>query len=130
MGIVKANVSIRNMDGFDAQLAEVIEAIDANLSEVATVVETSAKTTSAFIDRTGNLRDSIAKKKSKFPDGGYIVKASGGNRKKGYHAHLVEFGHIQIPPGTIGRVPAHPFMRPALEFGIRHAIVLFRSAIK
>ena len=129
MGIVKCNVSLQNMDGFDAQIVEVIEAIDANLNIVADVVEQNAKTTSAFIDKTGNLRDSIQKKKSKFPDGGHIVKASGGNKKKGYHAHLVEFGHIQIPPGKLegGRVPAHPFLRPALEDGIRLAVALFRK---
>jgi len=132
MTIVRATVSVENMEGFDASLREVMLAVDANLSEVATLVETSAQTTAAFIDRTGNLRKSIAKQKSKFSDGGYIVKASGGNKKKGFHAHLVEFGHNQVPPGNLpgGRVPPHPFLRPALEEGYRHAITLFRSGNK
>jgi len=129
MSLSRVNVSLVNMEGFDAQLAEVMKAVDANLDEVAGVVETSAKTTTAFIDRTGNLRKSIKKLKSKFIDGGYIVKASGQNRDKGYHAHLVEFGHNQIPPGNLpgGRVAARPFLRPAVEVGYRHAISIFRS---
>lgn len=126
--MIKAKVSVENMDGFDHQLEEVIKAIDGNLNAVATLVEQDAKTTSAFIDRTGNLRDSIKKRKSKFEDGGYIVVASGRGKDKGYHASLVEFGHVLIAWGepTGKRVAPRPFLRPALEVGIRKAMELFK----
>ena len=127
--MIKAKVSLENMEGFDAQLMEVVQAIDANLKETATVVRDDAKATSAFIDKTGNLRDSITMRKSRYPDGGYIVKAGAGGKKKGYHAWNVEFGHVLIAWGRVTgeRVPPYPYLRPALEKGIKHAVNLFRS---
>lgn len=133
---ITSKVSISDLDaGLDAQLAEVMDAVDANLEEVAKVVRDDAKHTAGFIDKTGNLRKSIGMRKSKFPEGGYIVKASGRNRDtdsegaKGFHAHLVEFGHVMVAWGkrTGKRVPAHPFMRPALMKGWAHALKLFRQ---
>jgi len=117
-----------NPDGLDAQFEEIVQAIEQNLDEVASTVELEAKTTSAFHDKTGNLRASIKKRKSKFENGGYIVEASGRGKSKGYHAANVEFGHVLIAWGhpTGRRVPAKPFMRPAAEKGIRKAIELFR----
>ena len=128
--MIKAGVSLKNMEGFDYQLEEVVKAIEHNLNEVAQIVETDAKATSAFIDITGNLRDSIKKRKSRYEDGGYIVMASGRGKKKGYHAANVEFGHALIawgnPPKKTTRVAPRPFMRPALEQGIRKAMELFK----
>lgn len=126
--MIKANVSLQNMDGFDYQLEEVVKAVEHNLNEVAEIVEQDAKSTSAFIDRTGNLRNSIKKRKSRFEDGGYIVIASGRGKDKGYHASLVEFGHTLIAWGhpTGKRVEPKPFLRPALEQGIRKAVELFK----
>jgi len=117
-----------NLNGLDAQFEEIVQAIEQNLDAVATHVETEAKTTSAFHDKTGNLRASIRKRKSKFQDGGYIVEASGRGKAKGYHAANVEYGHVMIAWGrpTGRRVPAKPYMRPAAEKGIRKAIELFR----
>jgi len=127
--MIQAHVSIRNMDGFDAQLSEVLEAIDQNLNEVANFVLAEAKASTGFSDKTGNLRASIKKRKSRFEDGGYIVFARGAKDAKGYHAHNVEFGHVMIAWGKVTgkRVPAHPFLRPAKEKGIRKAIELFRQ---
>ena len=127
--MIKGRVSLKNIEGFDGQLAEIIRAVDANLNEVADIVHREAKASAGFADKTGNLRASIRKRKSKFENGGYIVQASGKGKDKGYHAHLVEFGHVQIPPGNLPgrRVPAHPFMRPALEVGLSKALTLFRD---
>ena len=129
--MIQAHISIDNLDeGFQTSMNEVLDAIDGNGKEIAEFVTAEAQHTSAFIDRTGNLRKSIRMRKSKFENGGYIVMASGGiGRGKGYHAHLVEFGHNQVPPGNLkgGRVAARPFMRPALDKGIRVAVELFRS---
>ena len=121
--MIKANVTTKDLEGWDAQLDEVMEAIDANLNEVAKVVLTAAKTTSAFSDKTGLLRSKISKKKSKFENGGYIIEA------KAPHAHLVEYGHVLIFFGRVTgkRVQAYPFMRPAKEIGLRRAIELFRQ---
>lgn len=133
---ITSKVSISDLDaGLHAQLSEVMEAVDANLKEVATVVRDDAKHTADFIDKTRNLRKSIGMRKSKFPDGGYIVKASGRNRDtdsesaKGFHAHLVEFGHVMVLWGkrTGEHVPAIPFMRKALARGFAHALKLFRQ---
>lgn len=124
----KANVGIKNIEGFDAQFEDVFLAIDANLSEIAEHVKSEAKTTAEFIDRSKNLRNSIRKRKSRFIDGGYIVFATGKNKDeaKGYHAHLVEYGHVMLTTKgeatKLGRVPARPFMRKALESGIKKAI--------
>ena len=129
--MLKAEVVLNDIEGlFDAKFIEVVEAVNANLKETAELVCNEAKSTAGFIDRTGNLRKSIKLRKSKFEDGGYIVIATGKNKEKGYHAHLVEYGHVQISPSgkQIGkRVPPHPFMRPALEKGIVKAVALFRE---
>lgn len=127
--MIKASVRVENLDGFDAAFDEVVQAIDQNLDAVASLVENEAKNTAAFVDKTGNLRKSIRKQKSRYENGGYIVKASGGGSFKGHHAANVEFGHVMIAWGrpTGRRVPPHPFMRPAAEKGIRKAVELFRK---
>ena len=122
--MIQAHVSIENLDeGFETSLIEVLDAIDGNLNEVAEVVFFEAKNTTAFKDRKPYLRSTIKKRKSKFKDGGYIVFS------RDPKAHLVEYGHVAVPPGELpeGRVPAHAFMRPALDKGIRVAVELFRS---
>ena len=123
MGMMSAKVSVRNIAGLDAQLADVMLAVDQNLEATAQYVESEAKITSAFQDKTGNLRKSIKLKKSKFEDGGYIVRA------RAPHAHLVEFGHVLIAWGRVTgkRVPPKPFLRPALEKGIRYAVGKFKG---
>ncbi len=114
-----------HIDGFDTALANVVDdavkVIDKHLSDTADFVKNDAKATSVFADKSGNLRKSIKKRKSKFVNGGYIVVASGRNTKgeKGNHAHLIEYGHVKVLWGkeTGERVPPYPFMRPAAEKG-------------
>jgi len=134
--IVTGSVSVADIArALESQVAANKDVIDSLLKEVAQVVRDDAKQTAAFIDKTGNLRKSIGMRRSKFIDGGYIVKASGRNRDtdseggKGFHAWLVEFGHVKVLWGrrTGGRVAPRPFMRPALEKGISHAATKISS---
>lgn len=120
--MIKAGVRF-DLSGFDETVDQILEIIDQNVSEIASLVESSARSTSAFADKTGKLRGSIKKKKSKFEYGGYIVVA------RAPHAHLIEYGHVMIAWGRITgkRVPAHPFMRPAKEKGLRLGIELFKQ---
>jgi len=126
MGMLSAQVSVREIAGLDAAISEVMDAMDANLKDVAEYVEREAQTTLAYKNKTGDLRKKTKLKVSKFEDGGYIVVA------RQPHAHLVEYGHVAIPPGKLpgGRVPPHPFMRPALEKGIAYAVAKFRQQQK
>jgi len=103
---------IVNIEGFDTEVDEIINNIDSkDILPIATSVRDKARNTSAFIDRKGKLRKSIGMRKSKFEDGGYIVFA------KDPKAHLVEYGHVKFIAGkpTGERVPAHSFLRKALE---------------
>ena len=116
-------VELQDMDGFDVQTQEVIDAVNANISEVAEFVLTEANTSTAFKDKNIVLRPSLKKRKSKFENGGYIVFSPDPK------AHLVEFGHVMIAWGKITgrRVPPHPFLRPAVDKGVRKAVELFRE---
>lgn len=127
--MIKVGVRVDNIAGFDAQFAEVVAAIETRVKEVAEDIRDNAKATAAFQDKTGNLRRSIRVRKKRNQDGVYQVLASGGNNEKGYHAAVVEFGHVMIAWGhpTGKRVPAKPFMRPAIEKGYQNAVQLFRS---
>lgn len=122
--MIKSKVRVENIEGLDAQIDEVIRAIEGNLDIVAEDVKTEAQSTSMFADKTGNLRKSIGKRKSKFENGGYIVYA------RAPHAHLIEYGHYLIAWGhsTGRRVAARPFMRKAVERGISKAVQVFRSS--
>ena len=126
MALMSAHVRVADLDGLDAQLGEIMDAIDQNLEETAQLVEREAQISAAFQDKTGKLRKKIKLKKSKFEDGGWIVEA------RAPHAHLVEFGHVKFLWGkpTSERVPPHPFLRPALEKGIRYAVGKFKGGGK
>lgn len=67
---------------------------------------------------TGNLRKSIGAR-STGERRGPVTIAIGprvGKGFKGYHGHLVEFGHKLVRAGvTYGHVAARPFMRPAWD---------------
>jgi hypothetical protein len=119
------------MEGFDAQFREIVDAVNANLELVAEYIHSEAKSTLAFKDKTKRLRKSIRIRKSKYMDGGFIVVATGKNKDKGYHAWLVEFGHVKFLWGepTGERVPPHAFMRPAKEKGLVYAVQLLRSNV-
>lgn len=120
--MIKVGVRVDNIAGFDAQFEEVVRAIEANVEQVAADVEAEARITSEFSDKTGALRKSIGKRKSRKSEGAYQVFA------KAPHAHLVEYGHVLIAWGhpTGKRVAPRPFMRRALESGIKTAVQLFR----
>ena len=120
--MIKVGVRVDNIAGFDAQFEEVVKAIEANVEQTAAVVESEARITSQFSDKTGQLRRSVGKRKSRKSDGAYLVFA------KAPHAHLVEYGHVMIAWGnpTGKRVAPRPFMRRALEKGIATAVQLFR----
>lgn len=112
-------------DGLDNAIKEALEkvygSVDGALLKTANYVRNEAKATSRFVDKTGNLRRSIRRRKSKFINGGYLVIATGkaAEGKKGYHAHLVEFGHVKVLWGhrTGGRVAGRKFMEEAAKKG-------------
>ena len=90
-------------------IREIMGEADKDLAEVAAAVERDAKASTAFKDKTGTLRKSIKKQKSRYPNGGWIVKADAP------HAHLIEYGH-----GGKNPAPAHPFLRPARDKNISY----------
>ena len=129
--MIRARIEFADLEmGLNAAYSEIMAVVDANLLQVAKAVRDDAVATTEFDDGpTKNLRNSIRLKKSKFKDGGYIVAARGKNKDLGYHAHLVEFGHVMIAWGRVtgDRVRPHKFMRKAKESGIKRAYELFRS---
>ena len=121
--MIQGRVSRVALADLDAALDEILTAVDADLSGIADYVEAEAKTTARFADKTGNLRKTIKKRKSKFPEGGYIVVATAP------HAHLVEFGHAMWVKGVYVKdyVKPRKFLRTAKEKGWREAIRRFRG---
>ena len=121
--MIQGRVSRVALADINAALDEILAAVDADLSGIADYVEAEAKTTARFVDRSGNLRKTIKKRKSKFPEGGYIVVATAP------HAHLVEFGHASWVDGEYkkGHVEPRKFLRKAKEKGWREAIRRFRG---
>lgn len=98
----------------DAITAEVAAWSDDIVKAVADELlnETRKNAQSAFKDKSGKLRKSIGKKKSKFGESMMIVQASMP------HAHLVERGHnvkVKNDGRVLGHAPAHPFLGPAAE---------------
>ena len=121
--MIQGRVSRVALADINAALDEILAAVDADLSGIADYVEAEAKTTARFADKTGNLRKTIKKRKSKFPEGGYIVVATAP------HAHLVEFGHASWVKGVYVKDHVKPrrFLRQAKEKGWREAIRRFRG---
>lgn len=121
--MIQGRVSRVALADINAALDEILAAVDADLSGIADYVEAEAKTTARFVDKTGNLRKTIKKRKSKFPEGGYIVVATAP------HAHLVEFGHAMWVKGVYVKDHVKPrkFLRIAKEKGWREAIRRFRG---
>lgn len=86
---------------------EIVKAVSDELLK-----EVRAKAQAAFKDRSGKLRKSIRKKKSKFNEDTYIVGAFAP------HAHLVEHGtkvRVDSRGRVSGHMPASPFLAPAEE---------------
>ena len=100
----------------------VVKHIEENAEDVAGEIELRARGTTAFLDKTGRLRKAISAKKSRYEGGGWIVGAWAP------HAWLVEFGHELINPYTgkrVGHVPAHSYLRAALNAAISSARAKF-----
>lgn len=113
-------VSVYDIDsGFAKQLQNNEVAMDELLSKMADAVYENAKSTALFADKTGNLRRSIKKYKSRYPKGGYIVYAGAP------HAHLIEYGRAKRGGG---RVAPRPFMRRALARGKTYASSIINQA--
>ena len=84
--------------------------IDSDLGGIAAQVFEKAKSSTAFRDKTGRLRQSIWIYRSKYKDGGYVIYV------KAPHSHLVEFGHAVVTKdGKVleHRVPGKFFLRKA-----------------
>lgn len=91
-------------------------------------------------NRPGTLRDAIYLAYREGPAlSGNVVYSVSWNSKKAPHGHLVEFGHWQTDAAYVGSdgdwytntksklespkwVPAHPFLRPALDSAGQRAI--------
>jgi HK97 gp10 family phage protein len=91
------------------------DAYEKELKSAAQLVADSARKN--IKSKTGKLRSSIEiKRYTSKGNINYRVQA-GGTRAP--HAHLVEFGHRMVKPNgsgeVIGDVPAHPFLRKALD---------------
>ena len=95
-------------DKIDQMIAEFI---NENSEAIAKQIAKDARASTAFKDKTGNLRKSIRARKSKFQDGGWIVQATAP------HAFIIEYGRQNAP--------AHPFLRPALDKNIAAARTMF-----
>jgi len=94
------------------------EHLDEKCKEIADKIKVDAKTgtylsAKKFKDLSGRLRKSIKTKKSKYDDGGYIVKAGG---RGAMQAWLIEHGHGGPRPA-----PPFPYLGPALRRNIKFA---------
>jgi hypothetical protein len=105
-GANEVNIPIEDiLREYAAWTDEIVKAVGDELLK-----ETRAKARTAFADRSGKLRKSIRRKKSKFDKEMHIVGAFMP------HAHLIEFGHdVKVSKGgrVVGHAKAHPFLREA-----------------
>ena len=110
---------------FEQQLHE---HLDDKAAEIALQIKKDAKAGAyssghkKFKDLSGRLRKSIKRKKSKFDDGGYIVKAGGPGAMQ---AWLIEHGHGGPRPAA-----PHPFLKPALDKNINFAREKFNEKME
>lgn len=98
--------------------------IDSDLGGIAAQVFEKAKSSTAFRDKTGRLRQSIWIYRSKYKDGGYVVYV------KAPHSHLVEFGHVQVAKDgktVLKQVPGKHFLRKARNAVRRKVVRCFRK---
>lgn len=84
---------------------QIAEHINENAEIIAKQVQDDAKASVKVV--TGNLKNGIKARKSKYEGGGWIVLSTAP------HSHLVEYGHGGPRPA-----PPHPFLRPALDKNI------------
>lgn len=123
--VVKVNPHLD--DDFAKVLQEIEAYSDEQLERVAIAVRDEARASSAFQDYRGTEREpasAAAKRKGQFKNLRKKIQHWWSKKEKCWmvsasqpHAHLVEFGHVQVTPKgkVVGHVPAHPFLRPAVE---------------
>lgn len=99
-----------NTSDFELKLAE---HLNDKSKIIAAKIRVDARASTAFKDVTGRLRKSIRSRKSRFEEGGHLVKAGGPGAMQ---AWLVEHGH-----GGPAPAPPHPYLRPALVRNIDFA---------
>lgn len=92
--------------------AMIADYINENAEVIARQIVVDAK--SNINNLTGNLEKGIKANKSKFEDGGWIVRSTAP------HSYLVEYGHGGPRPA-----PPHPFLRKALDSNIEAAKAQF-----
>jgi HK97 gp10 family phage protein len=103
--------------------------IEQALKAAAKPVLEDAQRTTAFIDRSGNLRESLVLSKVKSKRSGSGVGSAGVHGKyilvqaKSPHAHLVEYG-------TSRTKSAHPFLQPALERHKKEAVDIAANILR
>jgi len=85
--LVRAEARVELPDNFDVPGLNAF--VEANLMKIAGEIAAVAKATSAFRDRTGNLRKSIKVQKKRIDGEDAVVV-----RATSPHAHLVEFGTV------------------------------------
>ena len=99
-------------DKIDQMIAEFInENSEAIAKQIAADAKAIIKSAQKPIDRTGNLRRGIRARKSKYPDGGWIVQATAP------HSFIIEKGR--------SNAPAYPYLTPALDKNIAAARTMF-----
>ena len=109
-----ANLSMAGMgelrDWLELAVSNADEVQVQALQEAAEPILAEAQQTTAFIDRTGDLRKSLRISKVVKKRAGYrVIKVYCARTGGDYEANLVEFGHS-------GKyATAHPFMAPAYE---------------
>ena len=123
--IVKVNPHLD--DEFNKVLHDIEAFTDEQLEKVAIAVRDEARASTAFQDYRGTSREpasAAAKRKGNFKNLRKHIKHWWSKKEQVWmvsasqpHAHLVEFGHVQVTPkGKVtGHTPAHPFLRPAVE---------------
>lgn len=107
-GAAEATIPIEDiLRDVGAWQGEIVDAVGRELLK-----EVKSHAATAFADKSGKLRKSIKRKKSKFDKETHIVGAFMP------HAHLIEHGHdITVEKGgtVLGHVEARPFLAPAAE---------------
>ena len=113
-----------NTKDFEQRLQE---HLDDQCKKIAIQIKKDAKTGTylsarKFKDLSARLRKSIKIKKSKYDDGGYIVKAGG---RGAMQAWLIEHGHGGPRPA-----PPYPYLGPALRRNIKFAEGVLKEKMK
>lgn len=92
------------------------------IKKCAQLILDDAKATTAFKDRTGTLRKSLKMSRIKKSKDGDVSVYIGDIDKKAFYAKFIEFGY--------SRMPARPFLQPALQRNERQILQIIRRKIE